>query len=343
MKVFQFGFICIVIICHGSQAGILFDKVKMNIFDPKGGDFEHNVMESMKTTKSFFARDEVILAISAGVVAAIEFAPFVKNFLKLAPLFQSVIDDKSKWARDFTKAIANETKHSILESDIRWMAASTKTIQTEIKLLDKNNTEDNRRTHATIIHTELDKMVNFFDLQDSLLRKFPLLGGPPLLQLASLVATFSPLAKTLIPYEAKNAPIECKMYDTLLVYRPLVVFARLHQLHTQDWIFPKLVKVMTLPYNKDGYNRTNSGLVDCERDCSANRPTAHDEYRGCLRDALSTVDYFISNYTSPHCTEDYASLLRHRVEELFPVDLMKKLCDREPVKPSGNIGIFVFT
>lgn len=324
---------------HVSQATLLIDKVRTNMFDRRPRDFEQGVITAMNTTKDFFRRDDVILGISIGLVVALEYFPFLKNFIQIAPLFQNTLDDRSEWSAQFAKTIANETSHAIAEGEVRWMTTSMQTIRTKIPLLDENNPDhENRKTIASIIHTDLDRMINFFDLKTSLFRKYPLISGPPLLQLASLVRIYSPLANAIIPYEANHTQIACKMHETLLAYRPLMVYARLRKLFTSDgMLYPTLVEVMWLPYNPHGYNRTNSGLIDCDRDCSLNRPRmAIGDVVNCLKDAFSEDDYYVSSYLSPNCERDYAALLRHRVEELFPIDAMEKLCNRKPQEPTGN-------
>lgn len=333
-------FVCIMICYHVSQASILIEKVKTNVFDRRPRSFENDVITSMNMTKDFFSRDDVILGVSIGLVVALEYFPFLKNFIQIAPLFQNMLDDRSEWSAAFAKSIVNETSHAIAESEIRWMTTSMQTIRTKIPLLnDSNPDHENRKTIASIIHTDLDRMINFFELKSSLFRKYPLMSGAPLLQLASLVATFSPLANAIIPYEANHTRIACKMHETLLAYRPLMVYARLRRLFTTDGtMYPTLVKVMSLRYNPTGYNRTLSGLIDCDRDCSLNRPRfAIGDEVTCLKDAFSQDDYYVSSYLSPHCKRDYAALLRHRIEDLFPIDVMEKLCDRKSKERTGNI------
>lgn len=338
MKSFN-AFICIAAaIFHESQSVIPIDEVNVNIFDSRPRTFEQNVIDATKTTKDFFSRDDILLALSAGVVVAVEMIPYVAKFIKLAPLFEDTVDEKSEWFVGFSKAFANETSLSIADSEIRWMSATMQTIRTKVKLLDENNPDhENRKTIASIIHTDLDKMINFFDVKTSLFRKYPLIGGPPLLQLASLVAIFSPLANSIIAFEAKNTPIACKMYDILQAYRPLMIYARLRQLSTEKLLFLTLVEVMAQPYNPHGYNRTNSRVIDCERDCSVERPNSENSL--CLKDAFNEDDYYVANYLHPVCIVDYAALLRHRVEQLFPTEIMNKMCDRKPPKPTGKIEL----
>lgn len=334
-------FICVVALFHGTQAVIPINEVQINIFDDRPRVFEQNVIEAMNITKSFFSRDDILLAIGAGLVVATEMIPYVSKFIKIAPLFEDTVDEKSEWFAAFAKVIANETSQSIADSEIRWMSATMQTIRTKIALLDENNPDlENRKTMASIIHNELDKMINFFDLKTSIFRKYPLIGGPPLLQLASLVAIFSPIANAIIPYEAKHTQIACKMHDILNVYRPLIVYARLRKLSTEHLLFLTLFEVMSLPFDMHGHSRNDSILIECERDCGVSRPPT--EYSICLRDEFSTDDYYVADYLHPICVVDYATLIRLRIEDLFPIEIMGKLCERKPSIPTGKQVGWIF-
>lgn len=195
MKVFQL-LICIVTIYHASHATIRFDKVKTNIFDRLDRNFEQDVNLAMRETKDFFGRDDVLLGLAVGLVVAMEYAPFIQKFIQIAPLFRDTMESNSDWSATFANTISNQTTHQILEGDIRGMTTAMETVQAKIPLLNASNADkDNQKTVASIIHTELDRMINFFKAKDSLFRKYPLVAGPPLLQLASLVAIFSPLGK----------------------------------------------------------------------------------------------------------------------------------------------------
>lgn len=248
------------------------------------------------------------------------------------------MEDRSEWRGAFTKAIADETMRTIAESESRWMEASMQTIQEKFILLGENNPDlSNRKTIASIIHTDLDTMINFFELKTCLFRKHPIIGTPPLILLASLVAIFSPIAKALIPLEAKYPQISCKMQVILEDYQKITVNARLQRLRTEKSIFSSLLRVLSLPYNPLGYNKTDPGAIECEKGCKANRTFPIEL---CLKDQFSDDEYDVKNNGTPTCVEDYAALLRHRVEKLFPIELMNNLCvDRFPSQLTGNFQI----
>lgn len=317
-------------------AAIPYDKLELNIFDDRPRDFELHVFEATQKVERFFARDEILYGIAAGLLALNSTTLYVGPFAELTSLVRDTLGGRGEWRMRLTTAISTEVLHGITENEIRWMEATIRTIQDKTKLLDDSNPDlDNRKTIASIIHTDLSKMINFFDIKTSLFRRYPLIGTPPLIQLASLVALFSPIAQTLIPMEAKNPQIACKMYDVLMDYRPRTVAARLHKLsaetsNAEKTIFNSIVKAMALPYNQRGYNETSPATIDCEQGCK-NR-VSH-----CLTDTFGTVEYYVSNEYTSTCVTDLLKFIRYRVEKLFPIDLLDKLCvNRAPKIPTGN-------
>lgn len=313
---------------------IAYENVQVNVFDSEVRDYEVCAAITTDEVEDFFRRRDISLGLGA-----MNWVPYIREFVKLVPMMCDTIVDRSDWRTVFTKATVDETMHKIFESEIRWIKVTMQTIRSKIKLLtDDNPDTENRKTIATIIHTNLNQVINFFDAKSSLLRKYPLVGSSPLIQLASLVALFNPIAQTLIPMEAMNPQITCKMRDVLLDYRPRSVLARLLKLRAKvmkrDERKASLIKVMVLPYNKHGYNQTNPPFIDCEWGCESfvMKPTD-----ACVLDKFSENVYFGKNIGPTTCFSEYAALLRHRVEEFFPVDLLNSLCvDRQQQQPTGK-------
>lgn len=315
-------------------AEIPYDEVEASIFDSLPRDFERNVLNSSEITKDFFEREDVSLAIATGMVA-LEYLPYIGEFARLIPLMRDTLEDRSEWRGAFTKAIAHETMRTIAESEVRWIESEMQTIHEKFILLGQNNPDlTNRKTIASIIHTDLDKMINFFELKTCLFRKHPLIGTPPLILLSSLVAMFSPIARTLIPLEAKNPQISCKMHDVLVDYRPIIVNARLQQLHADKSIFTPILEVMSWPFNPNGYNKTHPAVINCEKGCKSSSTYSTEL---CLKDNFGQDEYNVQNNGTLTCVHDYAALIRHRVEKLFPIELMNNLCvDRYSKESTGE-------
>lgn len=323
MKVVQI-FICFVAVVSSSFAELLDSEIQVNIFDSVPREYERNVIESMKLLKSFVENDDISVEVGRGSVG-LSFLPFnIAKFSKFIPMIRHILADRSDWRDAFTRAIADEALHAVTENQVNWLEATLQTLQSKIKSLgDESLSFDNRRNIASHMHTELDRIINFIDLESSLFRKYPLLGAPLVIQLAPLVAFFSPIAKSLIRNEAMNPEISCKMHDILVDYQARTINARLHQLHAGVSIFRSIVTVLLLPYREDGYGIP----IDCAIGCQPRKSI-------CLKDRFNTTIELFS--TESKCTIDYAALLRHRIEALFPIDLLRNQCS-EPQTPTGNI------
>lgn len=307
------------------RAEISCDAIHTNIFDDQPSDFENNVVEASRIVKDFFARDDVTLALAAGSVA-LEGIPFIKQFSKLIPLIRDTLRDESGWREKFTRAIAREAMRVIAESESQWLEATLQTLQEKIGLLSERNPDlENRKTIASIIHTELDKMINLFDSKSSLFRKYPLLGAPPLIQLSTLVAIFSQIAFVLIPYEAKHQQLTCKMYNTLIDYRTLTIHARLYRLCKQDPMYRALEEL-----NENG---TSPFVIDLLlNETMSIESDAADE-------PLNNSTAELIDPDKPACMA--APIVRQCVAELFPNDLFNHLCfDRKCKKPTGKNSEF---
>lgn len=304
-----------------SHAETSCNKIQTNIFDNHPSDFENNVFKASRILNDFFARDDVKLALAVGSVA-LEALPFIRQFAQLMPFIRDTLRDDSGWRDKFTKAIAHETMRIIAESESQWLEATLQTIQEKIHLLSEHNPDlENRKTIASIIHMELDKMINLFDLKSSLFRKYPLLGAPPLIQLSSLVAMFSQIARVLIPYEAKNQQISCKMHNTLIDYRTLTINARLYRLCKPNPLYRSLDDQL----NENG---TSPFVIDLELN-----ETMSMELNATENLSNSNVTELIDE-DKPACMA--APIVRQCVAELFPVDLFNHLCyDRKCKKPTG--------
>lgn len=57
----------------------------------------------------------------------------------------------------------------------------------------------------------------------------------------------------------------------------------------------------------------------------------------CIRDKFSKDTFFGRNIGNDTCLKEYAALLRHRVEGLFPVEELEGLCTRQKTtRPTGE-------
>lgn len=330
-----------------SWAGISNDQIKLKIFESVTRDFERNVYESLERTKNFFAQDGMQYIVDGEATAA-GFIPFVRQLASSVPVLRSILSYESHWKRAFTKMIANETQRDHAAVDIRQMESKMQRIHDKILLLSPNTNLDHEKRNeiASIIHTGLDNMINVFAHSESLFKKYPMMGAPPLIELALLIATFNPLAKALIPIAAKNPQLTCKVRDVLIEYRQLTVNARLQKIRNGESIQDHgesfqaaLSRAKAIPYNQYGYSNSNPGISMCERGC--NKPTSQTIIEQffwgvCVVDEFGS-DIYRDIHPKRDCSEEYALLVRHRVEQMFPAELLNSLCtDEKQSKPSGK-------
>lgn len=111
--------LCIAIAVGPIRSIILYDDVKVNIFDRELRDFEQFVSASTAELTDFFGRHDFLLAAGSGV-AALRLVPYIGKFGRLIPMLCNTIGDGSEWRNAFSKATANEMMHQVSESEVRW-------------------------------------------------------------------------------------------------------------------------------------------------------------------------------------------------------------------------------
>lgn len=331
--------LCVLLVFGASFALIPFDDVKFKIFDDQSDSFESNIIASLQTTKNFFAKHEVSKGFDIAWALATAI-PLVGQFSNLLPSICAILAKESDWNEKFSRTIANETRREIALERITWMEATMKTMRHKMNILNDTNPESDRdrKMVASIAHTDLAIMINYFSHRDSLFKKFPLIGAPPLIELAVIVAAFHPITQLLIPYEAKNPNIVCDIRDVVADYMPRVVDARLDKLSIKNdshlnMYRSAIVTVKTLPFDSNGYNK--QGMLTCDKSCEQSNGLV------CIKDELNVDEY---NAFDPVCLTDYPALVRYRVEEMFPVVLLNRLCgDQPPKTPTGNFSRLINT
>lgn len=322
-KMFAFQVLSVALVIFGTGfADISFEEVKFNNFGAERSEIESNVIDSVKSVADFIAENDIKNGIEPSSAV---FESAVKQMIRIATNLQSVLAEDSEWTKSLLKTVAHEKEHEFVENDVRYMDVQIKSICEKIPLLIENPIE--RKMNIASIHISLHTMISSFSHRDTLLKKYPLIGAPPLIELALLVALFTPLSKTLFPDESRNPDISCKIRDTLSNYRLRTVDARLDKIHTSpptERLDEFLTKVFTKPFDSNGYSESNS-LV-CEKENGIIKLT--DEFSS---DEIHAKD-------SVMCIESYGHLVRQRTEQLFPTELLSKLCDEEkPKTPTGHL------
>lgn len=314
-----------------SWAETPYENVKLNIFGEHPSNFESNVYKSLQMTKDFFVRQSKESKTG-------NLVPYMNELAKLAAIIRTTLTKESDWHKAFTQAAGHEPTYETAASQANWMEIIMLANEEKIKTINKEHPDQNDLvSFASVVHKDLNTMMNYLDQDQSLFKKYPLVGTPVLIQLALFSAAFSPFEKALIPDKPK---ISCKVYDVLMNYRARMVDVRLEKLNAPPIIsiYEQLFQVMSLPYNQNGYNQTNPAVIDCDKGCK--RPGwSHTQL--CLKDAFGSDEYYVPNYSRSKCVVDYAALTRYRVEQLLPIELLNKFCDtRQPKTPTGTERLY---
>lgn len=263
--------------------------------------------------------------------------------VNILPALRGILSWESDWHTAFVKAIANEKSRDSAESDIRHMDSKLEVAEQKVDLLKEENNPDrfSRISIASDIHSRLAEILNDFNHRNSLLRKYALLAAPPFIALSSMVATFTPLALSLIPAEMKKIPLACNALDNLLDYRPRAVSDRLDKIHSEHFRYTEAkTRVLLLPYNENGYNKSN--ILACNKGC---RETPYYVQSTCMTDDFSTDKIEakpqrtrrIKPEIEDACWEGYNSYVREKVEQLFPVAMLALQCvDRKQQTKTGK-------
>lgn len=112
-------------------------------------------------------------------------------------------------------------------------------------------------------HYRFDEILNHFTAHESLLKKYPLVGSPLLIELAHFVASLST--------DINDYDLACKMRNILLEYRQRAVDARFDKI-ASNWTAPGVwfeknyeipllrSNIFYQPYNKAGYMEAYAGI-----------------------------------------------------------------------------------
>lgn len=337
LKMFAYRIFCVVLLFSGAWSWIPYNDIDFEFSDGYPRTIDSQVRQLVQTTKNFFLRNDVDCVTEGGRTKVINYGPYLRQIIAILPVVQNAVASEHEWKHSLYKMIPDARRRSTAENDIRSLEGALRHIGYHIRKLDpnKNLTIDSRAAIVTNIHESLDSMVNKFSQRQSVFRKFPLVAMPMVLALASLISLFIPVSTALAPEMERKSLISCKLYESLILYRPLAAESRLLKLDIVDSTGAPIHKrnpinnVLLKPFNEYGYNQTKDQSISCRRDC---RPTDGEHIYVCLRDPLSGTEYDCDKrYEMYNCLFSYMEFVRHRVESIFtdPIKLLLKGCSIE--------------
>lgn len=349
-----------------SCAGTPYKNVEPKVFDPKPTDFEDDLYNAMEDKSKLLPDDGIGgAALETGMVIVGKM-PVVGDVGQLILTYATLLEDGSDWKKTLARTIADGGDRKILENDIKKLRSRIDSIQKSLTI--SKNLDLNTVNWST--RKDLDYMMDIFSAHNSLFKKYPLVAAPAVIDLAHFIAS---LHKNI-----NNLEISCTMRNILLDYRKRTVDARLDKI-SSEWglsiskfdIFHGehydigLIRsrVMSLDYRRKGYNSTNELYCEKYPKSKKRSPSTYalidefdeDYYYGVFESKYTRdknyknkypqneFNQFDVNYNSLNaeakCAVDYFGLVRHRVEQLFPVRLFNAYCGKKDShKPTGNLN-----
>lgn len=309
-------------------ANIPLNQVQFKVFDNNRTHlFELMIENSLKSTKKFLANKVVANVIANDQISTPNAViPFVGQLTSLTSVLTNLFAENGHWMNSFKQTIANDSRRDLILYDIHSMQATVEIIENQLALLSSTSNKHivHQKQLVSLVYSDLDRLIDFFAHHYSVFKPYPLVGAPALIELSLLVAIFTPIAKILTPLEVKHPQIACKMLDTLLDYRPRTISARLALLRSNDTHLIKiLAAVQQIPYNADLNNKTTT--LQCDK---INGIRSSSSKNNGLWDELGVDnDLYVPSSHSRLCFFEYVQHVRHRVEEMFPIPLLEKVCN----------------
>lgn len=340
--------LCMVMALESAWANVPFKNIKFHMFSKRTTEYETTTAASLKLVGQFFAGDAVD-ALRPNRLNKTDIVRSIDHMSVLFKVNELLLKPNSEWLKDFYKTIDASYERSAIQTTFIIMDATRQSMQNKLLRLHEINQSnvEIRKINAKFIHRNLQTLLNYFDENDGIFNEYPLESAPLLINLALIIATFTPLANSLIPRDVKRAELACKAKHILIDYRTRAVILRAQKLNSISVYYKEVASVFGRLYNSLGYDDENSGILHCDPGCIV---TGYIEKIGCLVDQFGTEKYHFSiagsqdSFTiGTRCISEYVGLMRYRMENMFPVALMDQVCiDSKPRKPNGKSFRFFF-
>lgn len=331
-----------VLIC-GVLARIPYSAVNLEVLLKTGNqDFETNIRQSLQTSKNFWTQNANIIK-GITYVGQLVPLPFVGALFGALQLMQDIFASESDWKESFVKSISTQTEQVSATQSIQQIEAALETVAENLGYLGNVNfTSVDKVAIAHIIHSRLGEIVNQFARPGSFFKRQPAISVTPLLALSSFVIASQPIIDNLVPGYSGTSTLSCRLHEILEDYRSATLFFRLNQViaanrprkntdgffgflvyvfnRTPYDVTPYLVTALTMPHQE---NNDAEGFLDCEKPIDLK----YDE----LTDQSNNATYFDKQSAAPTrpCIESYMQLIKKRVDRLFPIVTMGKICSSD--------------
>lgn len=355
-------FICFGAVFGLSWAGIPYkDMEKAKVFDKSSTNYEAELYNAFSLSADTPGRN---LAVAVGSTAPVAgpAVPILNEVLKL-------VNPGSEWQRVVAATIDDTTDKKKFDGRVEDIKVQLRSIQTSLK----NSRGADIKTVYWDTNKDFETLLNYFAEHKSILKKYPLVSSPILLDLVRFVAKLN--------VGINDHDMSCKIRNILLEYRRRSVDARLDKITTK-WdkeflhilysVYSKnydspLIRSATFsrPYKKEGYGYDKPSEISCEKVpkhslSGIKRYVMIDEFDDKFNYNVLDEDYYKSgsdnvyNYafndvgsytrnpsTAVKCAMDYFGFIRYSVEQMFPVEMFEELAGKCGVNdsqvPSGKL------
>lgn len=252
-----------------------------------------------------------------------------------------------------SRSISEATERAIILNEVFLMHSRFQTVSQDLNMfqtIERNNDtlplSDKSMTVKIMVNTLTD-IGNIFFQRTSKFRDYPKLAVFPLTALTAVFAVVKLRHDRYSPTLSKYNYFACRLHDTLLEYRFLLVWSRIKDLQIDIGLPNKVIpalpsyeqqarrslsQTIRYPYSSNGYNSSNLNGIHCER--KGCRTVLITDW--CLRDPFNSqeflIDYGFSDTgygTKGHfCITGYTKYLRYILESKFKdsVDIVSKIC-----------------
>lgn len=210
-------FLCASIFFAASFAFIPSENAKFNIFDSELHPFETTLSQHLNDFETKFKNEK-------------DEGPLLAPIGDALNNIEKMLD--GDWKASFLEAVNADGGSS--DTAVKSVAKVKQLVEKFNKnflMYQMNKAE--RRSRGPKIVSELADILQKFNAEDSVFRKYPLISSPLLIELALVAAVFDSITKALgIESEITKDRLPCLAYDLLFEYREYAVDSRLDKLQT---------------------------------------------------------------------------------------------------------------
>lgn len=330
------------------------------------------IRQSLEDTENIFTSDTVTYV---GLV--IDKVPYIGEVTSLVLQYEQIISENA-WKDALVKSISEQTELEIVKSKMEDIRDIINNINIELSEMNTTNVADYRRMKATMIKSDLNKIMSIFSKGNSMLRTHLELIYPMLSALAPMVSVFEMILSKIAPDIWNESLLSCRLTDILIEFQFILYQDRLYKLYAYhngmaQYHSGRLYnKKREVPIRKLLCSSFDSNIFAQHRFIDFNsigcegKVCKNETGYVCLREAMFNENIHIGSLApdvlkleNPNdlwqldsCVNDYAKLIAYQLKNAFDksLNLLSKSCTKEKrIQRRNNNGkktyrfpIFIF-